>query len=152
MSTQGRERAEAVSVARRGTYSRDNRELEAGSVGCAAENVAVSPLRRLTRSSRRVYSLDFLDETMPLEPGAKERVIHQFRQHETDTGSPEVQVALLTQRISYLTDHFKTHKKDHHSRRGLLKLVGHRRRLLDYLKRADVERYRKVVVALNLRK
>ena len=89
---------------------------------------------------------------MPLEPGAKERVIQQFRQHETDTGSPEVQVALLTQRISYLTDHFKTHKKDHHSRRGLLKLVGHRRRLLDYLKRADVERYRKVVVALNLRK
>ncbi len=89
---------------------------------------------------------------MPLEPGAKERVIHQFRQHETDTGSPEVQVALLTQRITYLTDHFKTHKKDHHSRRGLLKLVGHRRRLLDYLKRADVERYRKVVVALNLRK
>jgi small subunit ribosomal protein S15 len=93
-----------------------------------------------------------LDETMPLEPGAKGRVIQQFRQHETDTGSPEVQVALLTQRISYLTDHFKTHKKDHHSRRGLLKLVGHRRRLLDYLKRADVERYRKVVVALNLRK
>jgi small subunit ribosomal protein S15 len=89
---------------------------------------------------------------MPLEPGAKERVIQTFRQHETDTGSPEVQVALLTQRISYLTDHFKTHKKDHHSRRGLLKLVGHRRRLLDYLKRADVERYRKVVVALNLRK
>jgi len=89
---------------------------------------------------------------MPLEPGAKGRVIQQFRQHETDTGSPEVQVALLTQRISYLTDHFKTHKKDHHSRRGLLKLVGHRRRLLDYLKRADVERYRKVVVALNLRK
>ncbi len=89
---------------------------------------------------------------MPLEPGAKERVIHQFRQHEIDTGSPEVQVALLTQRITYLTDHFKTHKKDHHSRRGLLKLVGHRRRLLDYLKRADVERYRKVVVALSLRK
>jgi small subunit ribosomal protein S15 len=108
--------------------------------------------RRLTRSSRRVYSADFLEEIMPLEPGAKERVIQQFRQHETDTGSPEVQVALLTQRISYLTDHFKTHKKDHHSRRGLLKLVGHRRRLLDYLKRADVERYRKVVVALNLRK
>jgi small subunit ribosomal protein S15 len=89
---------------------------------------------------------------MPLELGAKERVISQFRLHETDTGSPEVQVALLTQRITYLTDHFKTHKKDHHSRRGLLKLVGHRRRLLDYLKRADVERYRKVVAALNLRK
>jgi small subunit ribosomal protein S15 len=89
---------------------------------------------------------------MPLELGAKGRVIHQFRLHETDTGSPEVQVALITQRIGYLTDHFKTHKKDHHSRRGLLKLVGHRRRLLDYLKKADVERYRKVVSALNLRK
>lgn len=89
---------------------------------------------------------------MPLEPGAKERVITQFRQHDTDTGSPEVQIALLSQRITYLTDHFKTHKKDHHSRRGLLKLVGQRRRLLDYLKRSDVERYRNVVSSLNLRR
>ena len=89
---------------------------------------------------------------MPLEPGAKGRVIQEYRQHETDTGSPEVQIALLSQRITYLSDHFKVHEKDHHSRRGLLKLVGQRRRLLDYLKRSDVERYRKVVPSLNLRR
>ena len=89
---------------------------------------------------------------MPLEPGAKGRVIQEFRQHETDTGSPEVQIALISQRITYLSDHFKVHLKDHHSRRGLLKLVGKRRRLLDYLKRSDVERYRKVVSSLNLRR
>jgi small subunit ribosomal protein S15 len=89
---------------------------------------------------------------MPLEPGAKERVIHEYRQHDNDTGSPEVQIALLSQRITYLTDHFKTHQKDHHSRRGLLKLVGQRRRLLDYLKRNDVERYRNVVSSLKLRR
>ena len=79
-------------------------------------------------------------------------IVEKFRTHETDTGSPEVQVALITTRITELTEHFKTHKKDHHSRRGLLKLVGQRRRLLDYLKRTDIERYRKLVGALNLRK
>lgn len=89
---------------------------------------------------------------MPLEPGAKERVINEYRQHENDTGSPEVQIALLSQRIVYLTEHFKVHKKDHHSRRGLLKLVGQRRRMLDYLKRSDVERYRKVIESLGIRK
>jgi small subunit ribosomal protein S15 len=89
---------------------------------------------------------------MPLEPGAKQRVISQFRTHDSDTGSSEVQIALLSQRIEYLTEHFKTHKKDHHSRRGLLKLVGQRRRLLDYLKRSDVERYRQVVSSLKLRR
>jgi small subunit ribosomal protein S15 len=89
---------------------------------------------------------------MALEQDAKQRVITEYRLHDTDTGSPEVQIALLSSRIEYLTEHFKTHKKDHHSRRGLLKLVGRRRRLLDYLKRSDVERYRKVVSALHLRK
>ena len=89
---------------------------------------------------------------MSLETVAKARVVAQYRLHDTDTGSPEVQVALLSQRIEYLTEHFKTHKKDHHSRRGLLKLVGKRRRLLDFLKKSDVDRYRKVVSALNLRK
>jgi small subunit ribosomal protein S15 len=89
---------------------------------------------------------------MPLEPGAKTRQINNFRLHDSDTGSPEVQVALLSQRIEQLTEHFKTHKKDHHSRRGLLMLVGQRRRLLDYLKKNNVERYRKVVSSLNLRK
>ncbi|HVY27255.1 MAG TPA: 30S ribosomal protein S15 [Polyangiaceae bacterium] len=89
---------------------------------------------------------------MPLAPEAKTSTITKFRTHDTDTGSPEVQIALLSQRIDYLTEHFKVHKKDHHSRRGLLKLVGQRRRLLDYLKRSNVERYRKVVSALSLRK
>ena len=89
---------------------------------------------------------------MSLETVAKARVITQYRLHDTDTGSPEVQIALLSQRIEYLTEHFKTHKKDHHSRRGLLKLVGKRRRLLDFLKKSDVDRYRKVVSSLNLRK
>jgi small subunit ribosomal protein S15 len=89
---------------------------------------------------------------MPLEPGAKQQVISTHRLHDTDTGSPEVQIALLSQRIEYLTGHFRTHKKDHHSRRGLLKLVGQRRRLLDFLKRSDVERYRKIVSTLKLRK
>jgi small subunit ribosomal protein S15 len=82
----------------------------------------------------------------------KASVIDKFRLHEGDTGSPEVQIALLSERITYLTEHFKTHKKDHHSRRGLLKLVSQRRRQLDYLKRTDIERYRKVLAALNLRK
>jgi small subunit ribosomal protein S15 len=89
---------------------------------------------------------------MPLEPGAKTRVISKYRLHDSDTGSPEVQIALLSQRIEQLTEHFKTHKKDHHSRRGLLMLVGQRRRLLDYLKKSNVDRYRKVVSSLNLRK
>jgi len=89
---------------------------------------------------------------MPLEPGQKQRVVGEYRRHETDTGSSEVQVALITKRIEHLSGHFKTHQKDFHSRRGLLKLVGKRRRLLDYLKQSDVERYRKVVASLGLRK
>jgi small subunit ribosomal protein S15 len=82
----------------------------------------------------------------------KTDVIGQYRTHETDTGSPEVQVALLTQRINGLTEHFKTHGKDNHSRRGLLKLVSHRRRLLDYLRRKDADRYREVINRLGIRK
>lgn len=82
----------------------------------------------------------------------KESIIQNYRVHEGDTGSPEVQVALLTNRITELTEHFKTHTKDHHSRRGLLKLVGRRRRLLDYLKRQDLERYRSTIERLGLRK
>jgi small subunit ribosomal protein S15 len=82
----------------------------------------------------------------------KQRVIQDYRLHEHDSGSPEVQVALLTHRITELTDHFKTHTKDHHSRRGLLKLVGRRRRLLDYLKGQDVERYRATIERLGIRK
>jgi len=87
-----------------------------------------------------------------LTPERKTEVVEKFRTHAVDTGSPEVQVALLTERIAYLTEHFKVHKKDHHSRRGLLKLVGQRRRLLDYLKRRDEERYRKLIDILGIRK
>jgi small subunit ribosomal protein S15 len=82
----------------------------------------------------------------------KPKIVGQFRTHDTDTGSPEVQVALLTNRITYLTDHFKTNAKDHHSRRGLMKLVGRRRRLLDYLKRENPERYHKLIERLGIRK
>lgn len=82
----------------------------------------------------------------------KEKIIEESRLHEHDTGSPEVQVALLTHRITELTEHFKIHKQDHHSRRGLLKLVGRRRRLLDYLKSQDFERYRTTIERLGIRK
>ncbi len=89
---------------------------------------------------------------MALTTESKGSIIDQYRIHDSDTGSPEVQIAILSERISYLTDHFKTHKKDHASRRGLLKLVGRRRRLLEYLKRHEVGRYRAVIAKLGLRK
>ncbi len=82
----------------------------------------------------------------------KQEIINAFKQHDSDTGSPEVQIAILTERITYLTEHFKTHKKDHHSRRGLLKLVGQRRRLLDYLKGKEVSRYKTVIERLGIRR
>lgn len=89
---------------------------------------------------------------MVLEAEKKREIIEAYRGHESDTGSPEVQIALLTERIRYLTEHFKTHGKDHHSRRGLLKLVGQRRRLLSYLKDTDIEKYRGLIARLGLRK
>ena len=89
---------------------------------------------------------------MSLATLRKKDVITKFATHEGDTGSPEVQVALLSERINYLTEHFKTHEKDHHSRRGLLKLVNQRRRLLDYLKRKNLERYRSLINGLGIRK
>lgn len=89
---------------------------------------------------------------MPQIKEIKEKVITDYRLHESDTGSTDVQVALLTQRINDLTEHFKTHTKDHHGRRGLLKMVGQRRRLLDYLKRRDGSRYRQLIERLGLRK
>ncbi len=82
----------------------------------------------------------------------KQQLIETYRMHESDTGSPEVQIAILTERINYLTEHLKTHKKDHHSRRGLLKMVGQRRRLLNYLRDSAIERYRTILEKLNLRK
>jgi small subunit ribosomal protein S15 len=87
-----------------------------------------------------------------MTPDKKKEIIDDFRVHPADTGSPEVQIALLSERISYLTEHFKSHKKDHHSRRGLLKLVGQRRQLLNYLKRKSVERYNTVIERLGLRR
>ena len=89
---------------------------------------------------------------MRLSVDKKKTLIEQFKTHDGDTGSPEVQIALLSERINGLTDHFKTHKKDHHSRRGLLKLVGQRRRLLDYLKSKDSERYAELIRRLGIRK
>lgn len=88
---------------------------------------------------------------MALEQDRKKVIIEQYRIHETDTGSPEVQIALLTERINYLTEHLKVHKKDHHSRRGLLKMVGLRRGLLNYLSREEPDRYRAIVDKLGLR-
>ena len=89
---------------------------------------------------------------MVLELDKKKEIIKDFQVHEKDTGSPEVQIAILSARIQYLTEHFKAHKKDHHSRRGLLKLVGQRRRLLDYLKGKNVEKYRTIIGRLGIRK
>ena len=89
---------------------------------------------------------------MVLNREEKNEVINKYKIHENDTGSPEVQIAILTEKINYLTDHFKTHKKDYHSRRGLLKMVGRRRKLLDYLKKKDITRYRKIIKELGIRK
>ena len=85
-------------------------------------------------------------------PEEKTAIMKEYATHEGDTGSPEVQIAVLTRRISDLTEHLKTHKKDHHSRRGLLKMVGHRRNLLNYLMKVDIERYRAIIARLGLRK
>lgn len=89
---------------------------------------------------------------MALNLEQKQAIISKYRLHESDTGSPEVQIAILTERINYLTEHLKVHKKDHHSRRGLLKMVGQRRGLLNYLFQKDIERYRAIVEKLGLRK
>ena len=89
---------------------------------------------------------------MVLTTEVKREIIDKFKLHGKDTGSPEVQIALLSNRITYLTEHFKTHKKDHHSRRGLLKLVGQRRKLLNYLKKSDLNRYQQIIKELGIRK
>jgi small subunit ribosomal protein S15 len=89
---------------------------------------------------------------MVLDVERKREIVGQFRLHDKDTGSTEVQIALLTDRINYLTEHFKVHKKDHHSRRGLLKLVSQRRSLLDYIKRQDIQRYHNLIERLGIRK
>jgi len=110
---------------------------------------------RVTRADRAPRSLPAdlaIEETMALNRDEKQDILQKFATHEGDTGSPEVQVALLTARIEYLTNHFQTHVKDHSSRRGLLKLVGQRRRLLKFLKNQDPSRYQRTIEALGLRR
>jgi small subunit ribosomal protein S15 len=107
-----------------------------------------NPVLHLIGLKRREMEESALTQTKE----RKTAIIDDYRIHESDTGSPEVQIALLTDRITELTEHFKVHKQDHHSRRGLLKLVGRRRRLLDYLKRRNLERYRQTIERLGLRK
>lgn len=87
-----------------------------------------------------------------LSPDRKKEIIAGYRLHETDTGSPEIQIAILSERINYLTEHLKVHRKDHHSRRGLLKMVGQRRSLLNYLRKTDINRYRAIIDKLGIRK
>lgn len=110
----------------------------------------------VSRSKAHVYAKTTVttlgDRILSTTKQQKSDLINQYRVHDADTGSPEVQIALLSNRITYLTEHFKSHAKDHHSRRGLLKLVGRRRRLLDYLKQVDVERYRTIIDKLGIRK
>ena len=102
----------------------------------------------------RFYTLykKVMEEQTVLVTEKKQEIINEFKKHESDTGSPEVQIAILTARITYLTEHFQTHKKDHHSRRGLLKLVGQRRRMLDYLKGKELARYKTDIERLGIRR
>jgi small subunit ribosomal protein S15 len=94
----------------------------------------------------------FVEDRLSLTVEKKTEIVEAYRSHHNDTGSPEVQIAILSEKISYLTEHFKVHQKDHHSRRGLLQMVGKRRRLLDYLKDKDVARYRSIIERLGIRK
>ena len=113
----------------------------------------ISENKVLNRESHSSPKENFKEvEKVVLTPEAKKEVIDRFKLNDKDTGSPEVQIALLSSRIQYLTDHFKVHKKDHHSRRGLLKMVGKRRRLLNYLKKRDMEKYKSVIKELGIRK
>jgi small subunit ribosomal protein S15 len=106
----------------------------------------------MLRGCPATYSASTDRETMALDQAKKQEIIKEFATHEGDTGSPEVQIAILTQRIRDLTEHLKVHKQDHHSRRGLLLLVGQRRRLMGYLEKTDVERYRSLRDRLGLRR
>jgi small subunit ribosomal protein S15 len=113
---------------------------------------AAGPLARVRAPPCVTLGRALEDSRLPLTKDRKTEIIESYRTHGTDTGSPEVQVAILSDRITYLTDHFKTHAKDHHSRRGLLKLVGQRRRLLDYLRSNDTDRYAELIKRLGIRK
>jgi small subunit ribosomal protein S15 len=112
----------------------------------------MSNLRRLDLDAGRNYNLMVEGGNYMLVTEKKQEIVNAHKLHDSDTGSPEVQIALLSERITYLTEHFKTHKKDHHSRRGLLKIVGQRRGLLDYLKKKDVDRYKSIIAKLGIRR
>ena len=120
------------------------RAIRAAALQGGRRMLEITQLKRRKERSRA--------EIMGIAEQQKQSTVEQFRVHQTDTGSPEVQVALLSQRIEHLTEHFKVHVKDHHSRRGLLKLVGQRRRLLDYLRNSDFDRYQKLIQRLGIRK
>ena len=107
---------------------------------------------RVTHANQDRLRREIGEERVEAAQGRTQDIIQQYRQHSSDTGSPEVQVALLSARIGHLTEHFKSHVKDHHSRRGLLKLVGQRRRLRDYLRRRDFSRYKSLIERLGLRR
>lgn len=109
----------------------------------------VPPLS-ITSSRQKRYLKEVKQRMLASEK--KQEIIEEYKTHEGDTGSPEVQIALLSERINYLSEHFKVHKADHHSRRGLLKMVGRRRRLLDYVKKKDVDRYKTILKRLGLRR
>jgi small subunit ribosomal protein S15 len=119
--------------------------------GILPRSVVAPAAARCTSDPRAVRASEAKEGPFMALP-AKQDTIATHKLHDTDTGSPEVQIALLTERINHLTEHLKVHKKDHHSRRGLLMLVGRRRRLLDYLRRNDVERYRALIAKLGLRR
>lgn len=118
----------------------------------ARRNIRPAPDASPGTRSNAVAATPEEDALVSLSREHKTELIATFRTNDADTGSPEVQIALLTRRIEYLTEHFKVHTKDHHSRQGLLKMVGKRRRLLDYLKRKDFERYQRIIAQLGLRK
>jgi small subunit ribosomal protein S15 len=116
------------------------------------EDFVFNHLKRLKLNAFKIIKLLERGCKSMLATEKKQAIISSYKLHDSDTGSPEVQVAILTERITYLTEHFKIHKKDHHSRRGLLKIVGQRRRLLDYLKKKDVDRYRVIIEKLGIRR
>jgi len=118
------------------------------------EGTAYCENRKQITENRKTKTLKWCagQEDVGLTTDQKQEIINRYRLHDADTGSPEVQVAILSERINYLTDHFKVHAKDHHSRRGLIKLVGQRRRLLNYLKSTNIERYRTLIEQLGLRR
>ena len=137
-----------------GMRLRDNKQLFTFKMRCATIQCANMPYTQFPEDSGRMLGMRALKKTevFKMLKEKKQEIIQSYQKHEKDTGSPEVQIALLTERINHLNEHLKVNKNDHHSRRGLLKMVGQRRGLLNYLMKKDVERYRQVIARLELRK